>query len=482
MNVTSPMWFALPPETHSMLLSTGTGPGPLLVAAEAWRTRAAQYANAAMELTALLATTQDSAWEGPSTERFVAAHLPFLHWLDEASAVATATATKHESTAAGYVSALGNMPTLATLAANHALHASLVVTNFFGTNTIPIAANETDYQRMWIQAATTMTMYQTAWEKSLAATPTTSPPPRIVNSTASAATASTGSGFPDPTKLILQLLKDLLDFLRTLAADLPGPLGNLITQVLNSLISFVSSQIFTILAYSTLDPMIYFGPFTPLASPFFLPSLAGLTGLVGVCVLPKDAEPQVAGVQSDEPGQRSWPATAAVMPASTTTTASISSPATTTAVSAAPTSQSVPNFDASQGIYAASGPDGEGFTPTARSKATTGITLGAAAPTVTLHNDQSQASTKKATKARVHSRQYRFEFLADNERTAMSAVPVAEQVTASDRNSESLGFSGTIAKSAAGQAKGITQLGGDEFVDAPHAPMLPHTWTDKSPA
>src|SRR5258707_9114095 len=222
--VQAPMWFAFPPEVHSTLLSSGPGPGPLLAAAEAWRALATEYTSAATELTDLLAAAHAVAWAGPTAERFVAAHQPFLLWLGQASTMANAVATEHETAAAGYVSALASMPTLAELAANHAVHGVLVVTNFFGINTIPIALNEADYTRMWIQAATTMSVYEAVSDESLAASPPTSPAPQIVNGAATAAAAEVA----DPAKVIIQLLANFLGTLGAMPMESrPRPLGNL---------------------------------------------------------------------------------------------------------------------------------------------------------------------------------------------------------------------------------------------------------------
>jgi PPE-repeat protein len=466
----APMWLAFPPEVHSALLSSGPGPGPLLAAAQAWRALAAEYTSTATELTDILGAAQ-AAWVGPTAERFVAAHQPFLLWLGQAGAVANANATEHEAAAAEYTSALAAMPTLVELAANHAMHGVLVATNFFGINTIPIALNEADYIRMWVQAATIMSVYQAVTETSLAAAPAASAAPQIV---AANPAVDSGGVSGDPTEVILDAFNNLVTIIRNLVAQyLPGPLGNSVVQALDSLIAFMSTDAFAILGYSILDPLIYFGPFVPVVGAFTPIGLIGLAGLATADVA------GVAGpvVRAEAPSQQNLPVTTGVTLASSGPGGATAASTGAGAPSGAPASTASPATATAQGFYAVGGgPDGEGFSPISRVPAMAVAGASLAAPAAAAASASQEARAKRRAKARQHGHKYQFAYL-DEQMAPPGDTPAPEEIAASVGGSGPLGFAGTVSKSAGAQAKGLAHLGGGEFDEDPQEPMLPGTWT-----
>jgi PPE-repeat protein len=166
---------ALPPEVNSVRMYSGPGSGPLLAAAAAWNTLAAEMRSAATAYDSVVKQLISAGWYGPSSTSMLAAAEPYLTWLNATAAQAEQTGMQANAAATAFEAAFAMTVPPPVVAANRILLANLVATNIFGQNTPAIAATEAEYAEMWAQDAGAMSGYATASNSAAQITPFTSP-------------------------------------------------------------------------------------------------------------------------------------------------------------------------------------------------------------------------------------------------------------------------------------------------------------------
>ena len=218
---------ALPPEVNSARMYAGPGAAPMMAAAGAWSSLAAELSSTAA---GFAQTRAELAlhWQGESSAVMAAAVDPYTAWMSQTALQAQQTADQMLAAVSAYEAAFAATVPPPAIEANRTLLTSLIATNFLGQNTPAIAAAEALYAEMWAQDASAMYGYAGS---SLATTRLTpfSEPPRTGQEPAPAAAA----GNAQLTSAITQQLHTLASGGAAKSGAAPASSSDLLTSLVS---------------------------------------------------------------------------------------------------------------------------------------------------------------------------------------------------------------------------------------------------------
>src|SRR3984885_8780538 len=261
-----------PPELNSSLMYSGAGSGPLMAAASAWDELAADLEAAAASYQTVLTQLTGTTWLGPTSARMAAATAPYVDWLAGTAGQAAQTSAQARFAAAAYENAFAGTIPPAVIAANRALLAALVATNFLGQNTPAIAATEAQYMEMWFQDGLTMDTYATLAQQAVVL-PQQTPAPTTsdggTSANAAAAAQSTANSASSTGTNLATALQNLFPSLSSNSTSSNGLSGAASTALPAATTSALSSDASTVATTAT-------GSILPVQAAYYLTMFASM--------------------------------------------------------------------------------------------------------------------------------------------------------------------------------------------------------------
>lgn len=167
---------AVPPEINSARIYSGPGSGPMVAAAAAWATLAADLNSTASSYQSMIAELTAGPWLGPSSASMAGAAAPYVAWTRSTAAQAEQAAEQAKAAANAYETAFAETVPPPVVSANRSMLMALAATNIFGQNTPAIATTEIQYAEMWAQDTAAMYGYAGSSASATTLAPFTSPP------------------------------------------------------------------------------------------------------------------------------------------------------------------------------------------------------------------------------------------------------------------------------------------------------------------